>query len=187
MRGDRIEPFPDDKENAMDRRDFLVGSAGLALLMGCQEQPQPAVVSSSRPPRERSESELASFVRDRIQSRLAIQTTFDPITILALVGFVMRIFQACQEAAILRQQAACRAKPNGATARRLKARLHDRFANQHHELSDAAIASHVDAAMEAFVDAGDAEIRSLKRDLDRLNRQPTEIDLKLFTDNLSES
>ncbi len=174
----------------MLRRRFLVSVAALVgWVMGCRRQPAPApTVYTTRPVdgRLRSESELIVFVRDRIRSRMAIQTTFDPITILALVGFVMRVVQVCQTAQILRLQTACRSKPEGGVARRLKAKLHARFAMSHPDISEASINDHVDAAVEAFVDAGTAELLAMKQDLDRLNSQPTEIELKLFTDHLSQ-
>lgn len=175
----------------MMRRQFIAIWAGFSCLLAsvvmlfrsdrkaetCNE---PAMTP---PPAE--ESELIQRVRRRIAQHLPTHTTFDPVTLLAMVGFVLRIIQVCQTGAILRQQAQCEWNPTGFTAMRIRRKLHAQFAADHPEVSESVIQIHVDAAMKAFVEARTRELLDLKSELERTNRQPTEIDLFNLSEDLS--
>jgi hypothetical protein len=143
---------------------------------------EPSVGVGSEPAVDAASFEL---VRDRIAQQLPATTRFEPLTLIMLVNFVLRLLQVCRTAAILRQQIVCGRAPDGLVARRIKARLHDRFAAENPEISDAVIQEHVDAAMRAFVHAKRADLVQVKHSLDQTVQEPTRIELFDYVEDLS--
>lgn len=135
------------------------------------------------------EAEFAGRIRDKILEHLPERTdgakTFDPLTIITIVGFVIRLIQVCQAASISHQQAACKSKPNGAVAKHLKKKLHERYMADHPTADAEDVEQHVDASLKAFTAATPEEISEVKDNADRFNNRPTETDLFDFTGELS--
>ncbi len=176
----------------MLRRNFIRVLACLAcplgwLIVGCRrETPRQPTFSTAATPVPFTELEMAQLVRQRISQRLDTSTQFDPFTIIAIVGFVLRVIQACHAMSVTSQHATVKRFPRGATASRMSRRLHERYMRANPDASHAEVTAHIDAAMHAFADATPEEIRDIKTSLDAANKQPTELDLFHFTEALSQ-
>jgi hypothetical protein len=134
-----------------------------------------------------TEAEFAGMIRDRILEHLPADRPkkFDPLTIITIVGFIIRLIQVCKEEAISRQQQACKEKPNGGVARHLKKNMHNRYVSEHPTADPDDVEEHVDASLKAFVNATPEELKAAKVRADKFNNQPTLVELDEFVERLS--
>lgn len=112
------------------------------------------------------------------------EVTFDPLTILSVLGLVMQILKLCGWDSVARQQRIVKRHPTGRLARQLKARLLTEYEAKHPDTDQLTREAAVNAAVNAFADATPDELRQLHDDLNRVDDTPTPLDLSRLAGEL---